>query len=171
MKKWVLFFVSAASIVFYSCSKDEKIAGVIDPEDIGFVYMATLNNSAEIVLGQLAADSSQTPAIKEFGLQMVTEHSAAAAELEALATRLGIPTPDTLAPHHEQLRQSLLTLKGNSFDSAYIHNQVQDHFNMINVLENAHDIGNNTELKDYTTALLPQIFQHLQQADALAQGY
>jgi putative membrane protein len=171
MKKWFLFLASAASISFFSCSKDEDTPRIINPQDKGFVHLLTLNNMAEVVLGQLAADSSQTPAIKEFGQQMVAEHSANAAELEALASRLGIATPDTLTSRHEQLRQQLLTLKGNSFDSLYILNQVADHRTTINLLENAHSLGNNTELKDFARGLLPHIFQHLQEAETLAAPY
>lgn len=171
MKNWFLFFVSAASISLFSCSKDNEAGQIIDPQDIGFVYNATLTNAAEIALGQLAADSSETDAIKAFGQKMVTEHSASLAELEGIAANLGIPTPDTLHPRHVTLMNELKNLKGRSFDSLYIHSQVNDHYNAIIMHENTHGVGNNLQLKTYAEQQIPHLFMHLQESQSLAAGY
>src|SRR4051794_5160863 len=127
MKKWLVLLVSAASLALYSCKKGEEPGQVINPQDIGFVHLATLGNTGEIALGQLAADSSQTPEIKAFGQKMVSEHGTSLGELESIASNLGIPTPDTLDSRHVQLINQLKNLKGRSFDSLYIYSQVADH--------------------------------------------
>ena len=170
MKKSVLI-LTAAVFVLVSCKKSEENGVVINPQDIGFVYNATLNNLAEVALGQLAADSSQTPEIQAFGQRMVSDHAAAQSELETLASELGINTPDTLAPRHVQLRAALLNLKGRSFDSAYIHNQLIDHVNAVNLFENAHSIGNNWRLKDYARGKVPALLMHRDEAQTLAGQY
>lgn len=170
MKKY-LIVASLTLVVFYSCKKGEELGARINPQDIGFVHLATLNNAGEIALGQLAADSSQTPEIVAFGQKMVNEHGMAQGELESLATSLGIPTPDTLQARHVQLINQLKNLKGRSFDSLYIYSQLPDHQNAINLYENAHSIGNNSQLKDYARGMLPSLFNHYQEAQALAAGY
>lgn len=171
MKKLNLFFAAAAVVTLIACKKGEEPGVRINPQDIGFVHLSTLSNAAEIALGQLAADSSQTPAIQAYGQKMVSEHGMALSDLETLAANLGIPTPDTLTRRHVDLINQLKTLKGRSFDSLYIVNQVADHQNAINLHENAHSIGNNSQLKDYARGLLPHLFNHLQEAQNLAAGY
>lgn len=170
MKKW-LFFVLVISISVLGCSKNENAGQIIDPQDIGFVYDATLINAAEIALGQLAADSSDTEAIKAYGQRMVNDHSGSLAALEGIAANLGIPTPDTLHPRHVTLLNELRNLKGRSFDSLYIHSQVNDHYNSIILHENTHGLGNNLQVKTYAEQQLPHLFIHLQEAQSLAAGY
>lgn len=171
MKKWFLFFVSAASLSIISCSKDNEAGQIIDPKDIGFVYDATLMNAGEIALGQLAADSSDNDAIKAFGQKMVTDHSGSLSELEGIAGNLGIPTPDTLLPRHVMLINELKNLKGRSFDSLYIVNQVSDHYNAIILHQNSHELGNNLQLRTYAEQQVPHLMMHLQEAQQIAGGY
>lgn len=171
MKNWFLFFVCAATISIIGCSKGEENGTRVNPQDKGFVFDATLANSAEIVLGQLAADSSDDPEIRAFGEKMVMMHGTAAGELESLASNLGINTPDTLRRRHEQLRTLLLTKKGREFDSLYIHNQVNDHRATVNLYGNAHELGNTLALRDYILKYMPAVTQHFQEAESIAQGY
>ena len=131
--------------------------------------MASLNNVAEMALGQLAADSSQTPAIKEFGQMMVNDHANAQGGLVALASQYGVTPHDTPDQEHIALLQKLLTLKGREFDSLYIHSQVADHYEAVTLFQTAYDLGNNRELGTYITSTLPSLQQHLQHAQALAQ--
>jgi putative membrane protein len=171
MKKGIVALTSAVLVTLFACNKSEEPAVVINPQDIGFVHSATLNNAAEIALGQLAFDSSQTPEIKAYGQQMVNEHSQLQGELEALASSMNIPTPDTLEQRHIQLMNDLRTRKGRSFDSLYIHSQVPDHQNALVIYGNTHGLGNNNQLKDYSRNAIPILLQHLQEAQNLAAGY
>lgn len=171
MKKAFLFVATLAAISFYGCSKDDEAGQVVNPQDIGFVFLSVQNNAAEIALGQLASDSSQTPEIKAFGQKMVTEHGTTLAELESIATNIGINTPDTLQSRHVKLIEDLKKLKGRSFDSLYIYNQVNDHLNAVLLHENAHAIGSNIQLKTYMGDVLPHLLSHLQEAQTLAAGY
>jgi putative membrane protein len=172
MKKWFISFSPALLVILLaSCSKDTDTPKRLDPEDIRFMYLAGQSNTAAINLGQLAADSSTTPAIKAFGQMMVTQHTTAQSDLHALGTRLGIPVPDIMDTAHDHLRTKLLALKGSSFDSLYIYGQVNDHINEVVLYEDSHDIGNNTEVKQYILVALPPVQQHLVEAQNIAQGY
>lgn len=171
MKKWFLFFGTALAISFYSCSKDDDGPQRVNPQDVAFVYKAASANAAEIVLGQLAADSSQTPEIQAYGQKMVSEHSAADAELKSIASQLGITAPDTMDANHQAIRMQLLNLKDRSFDSLYIHTMVNDHANALLLFETGHDLGNNRTLKAYSVEMLPALQAHYQEAQAIAAGY
>jgi putative membrane protein len=171
MKNLFLLAGASAVIALSGCSKKNDDAAIINPQDKSILITASTGNAAEIVLGQLAADSSQTQAIKEFGQMMVTDHTSAEAGVSSIASKYGVTVPGTLDAEHEQLRQQLLTLKGRSFDSLYIHSQVNDHLNTVIQFQTAHDLGNNSELGVFIVNTLPTLQQHLQQAQALAQDY
>jgi putative membrane protein len=170
MKKFILALASGC-IIAYGCNKGEEEGVVINPQDIGFVHSATLNNSAEIALGQLAADSSQNPAIQAFGQRMVSEHGQVQADLESLATSMNIPTPDTLQVKYVNLMEQLKTLKGDAFDSLYIYTQLADHQNAIVLYSNVHGLGNNSQIKDFARGVLPHLIEHRQEAITLAGAY
>jgi putative membrane protein len=171
MKKRVFLFALATVIAAAACNKGEEEGVVINPQDIGFVHSATLNNIAEIALSQLAFDSSQTPEIKAFAQKMVNEHSQLQGELEALASNMGIPTPDTLETKYTQLMAQLRNLKDRSFDSVYIHNQLDDHQTAIILYSNAHSLGNNSQIKDFARGVLPRLLEHREEAYSVAIGY
>jgi putative membrane protein len=171
MKNLFLLAGASAVIALAGCSKKNDDAAIINPQDKSILIIGSVNNAAEIILGQLAADSSQTPAIKEFGAMMVSDHTNADAGLNSIASKYGVTVPGTIDPDHEDLRKKLLTLKGREFDSLYIHSQVADHLDAVIQFQTAHDLGNNSELATYIVNTLPTLQQHLQEAQALAQDY
>jgi putative membrane protein len=171
MKNLSLLVGACAAIALSACSKKNDDAAIINPQDKSILIMASTNNASEIVLGQLAADSSQTQAIREFGQMMVSDHTDAEAGLATVASKYGVTVPAAIDAEHETLRQKLLTLKGRSFDSLYIHSAVADHLNAVIQFQTAHDLGNNLELSTYITNTLPTLQLHLQNAQALAQDY
>jgi putative membrane protein len=171
MKNLFLLVGACAVVALSGCSKKEEDAAIINPQDKSILIIASASNAAEIVLGQLAADSSQTPAIKEFGQMMVSDHTNAETGLTSIASKYGVSVPGALNADHEKLRQDLLALKGRAFDSLYIHSQVADHLDAVIQFQTAHDLGNNLELSTYITNTLPTLQQHLQHAQALAQDY
>lgn len=171
MKNLFLTVGACTAIALSGCSKNNDAAARVNPQDKSILIIASASNAAEIMLGQLAADSSQTPAIKEFGQMMVSDHTGAEAGLNSVASKYGVSVPGVPNPDHEKLRQQLLTLKGRQFDSVYIHSQVADHLDAVIQFQTAHDLGNNSELRTYLVNTLPTLQQHLQQAQALAQDY
>jgi len=171
MKRMNLLLGVVLAVTLVACSKDDETPQKLNPQDVNLIYIASMANMAEIVLGQLASDSSDTPAIQAFGQKMVTEHTMVQAEVQEFASQMNITLPTGLDTEHEAQRQELLELKGNSFDSLYIHSQVMDHERAIIEYETAYDQGNNVAIKSFILETLPHLQEHWQEAQALAQGY
>ena len=75
-------------------------------QDLAFVQQATASGLAEVMEGQLAIAKSSSPAVRNFGQQMVTDHTAANDQLRAIASQEHIPQSPVL-PGSE--RQDIVT--------------------------------------------------------------
>jgi putative membrane protein len=164
-----LFVVSA--LAFVGCEKDEDEDGVgsenVNGTDQEFTVTASMSNQAEIELGQLAATRGNHPAVKSYGQMMVTDHTMVGAELDSIAASLNLSTPDTLDAKHKQLKQTLSTVSGRTFDSIYIASQIEDHQFAIHVFEQERTYGANTRLRNFAAKHLPHLQMHLQKADSI----
>jgi putative membrane protein len=168
---FILVFGVAFALLLSSCDKNGDSTNVYSNNDVLFVKKAAASNFAEITLGQIAADSSTDSTIKQFGAQMVSEHSAAQQQLQAIAGTLGIDATATLDSEHQLLVQSLLTLKGRAFDSLYIHSQVGDHETTIDFFKQQSAHGLQRDVKQYVFQTLPELTLHLQAATTIASKY
>ena len=99
---------------------------------------------------------------------MVTEHTAAQQQLQAITSGLGIDATGALDAEHQQLLSTLLTLEGSSFDSVYIHSQVADHENTISFFKQHSAHGLQKDVKQYVYETLPAVTEHLKLARTLS---
>ena len=173
MKKSTLILLLATATLFVvtGCDKDETSNNIYNINDSVFVMKASMANLAEITLGQIAADSAEDASIAQFGAQMVSEHTAAQQQLQTIASSIGMSIGISLDQEHLQLRDSLLTMKGSSFDSLYIHRQVRDHENAINFFKHESGHGLQKDIKAYVYQELQHVTLHLQTAKILAQKF
>jgi putative membrane protein len=133
--------------------------------DRDFMTQASYANNGEVAAGGVAVVRAMDTAVKAFGAFMVTEHTAAQTELQAIADSIMLPTtPDSA---HVMLVQKLQTLSGHTFDTAYVKSQVDDHKKALVLFEQEADYGGNTKLRNYAAANLPHLRLHLQLADSL----
>jgi putative membrane protein len=65
--------------------------------------------------------------VKDFGRQMVADHSKANQQLAQLAQAANIPQSRDLDEEHKAMRSRLQRLSGGDFDLAYIRGQIGDH--------------------------------------------
>src|SRR3978361_1619174 len=99
----------------------------ISTADKTFATKAAAGGQAEVALGRLATEKAGSQQVRQFGQQMVTDHSQANQELMAIAKQqnLTLPTkPDSASVSTEQRLQAS---SGAAFDSAYTRDMVQDH--------------------------------------------
>ena len=71
-------------------------------EDNKFVMKAASGGLMEVELGKLAQAKASNAKVKEFGSMMVTDHSKANDELNALAQSKGITLPGTMTDEHQK---------------------------------------------------------------------
>jgi putative membrane protein len=132
--------------------------------DRNFVHAAAIGGMSEVELGRLAERESQNSAVREFGQRMVNDHSKANDQLKELAAAAGIPLPNAPDAEHRIMREQLDKVHGVAFDRTYIQGQIIDHQQMVQLLEYEIGSGQDGQLKDFASQLLPIVMQHLELA-------
>jgi putative membrane protein len=133
-----------------------------------FVQQASSGGLAEVRAGQLATERAASAEVKQFGQQMVTDHTKANQELTTLAQAKQLPVATALDPKHQAMAEQLATLHGAEFDRAYLAGQVADHEQTVTLFTTQATEGHDAELKAFATKTLPTLQEHLRLVRALA---
>lgn len=141
----------------------------LSQQDKTFVQKAGDGGLAETDLGRLAMEKGGTPAIREFGRWMYTDHGIVAANwLKAILAAQNETAQPKLTAEDQRLRQKLEGLSGAQFDREYIQAQVTAHEKTIPIFETEARDGQNPMLKNFAAELTPVLQQHLAEAKQLA---
>jgi putative membrane protein len=136
-----------------------------------FVQKAAITDMFEIEVGKLAQEKSQNDDYKEFGEMLVSDHEETSDKLKSIAGDIGgLQLPQALDAAHKQKLQKLQGLSGAQFDSQFKTEQVQGHQQAIRLFENYAKVGDHPELKQFAQQTLPDLREHLKQAQALPAG-
>jgi putative membrane protein len=139
----------------------------ISPADRTFATKAAAGGEAEVVLGRLATEKAGSEQVRQFGQQMVTDHSQANQELQVIGKQqnLTLPTkPDAASTATEQRLQAS---SGTTFDSAYARDMVQDHQQDVADFQKEASSGQDPALKAFAQKYLPVLQHHLQMAQQI----
>lgn len=139
----------------------------VSRQDRKFVEKAAEGGMAEVQLGQLAAQRAQHPAVRDYANRMVSDHTPANQRLMTIAATVGITPPDKLDFMHRHTLKKLGKAEAGAFDQDYIESQVKNHEKMVELMEDQIKDGENPELKQFATDMLPRIREHHQQAQQL----
>lgn len=137
------------------------------PADKTFAMKVAQGGLAEVQDGQLASQRATSPQVKQFGQQMVTDHSQANQDLQQIAQQenLTLPTQPSAAEKSEDRRLNAAT--GADFDKSYVSAEVKDHQQDVAAFQREAQSGKDPALKGFAQKYLPVIRQHLQMAQAL----
>ena len=138
--------------------------------DETFMMSAAQAGMVEVKLGEVAAKKATQPNVKEFAAMMVTDHSKANKELQAIAAKNGVTLPSKLDAAHKEKVDKISKLSDEQFDKAYVSEMVKDHEKVAASFEKASKTAQNLELKSFAATTLPIIKTHLKHAKALASG-
>jgi putative membrane protein len=143
---------------------DGQIAGIASRVDL-----------AEIDAGKLALQRGKSAKAKQFAQHMVTAHTAVEAKLTALLKAQKIvvgesPVCDKLTVDTSAQKQTLIAKSGADFDRAYLSAQLQDHQDVLDLLDNKLiPQAQNPQLKAALEDTRKKVVDHIQMAkDALA---
>ena len=95
-------------------------------QDKAFVRNALEGEMAEVQLGQLASEKGLSDDVKQFGQQMVTDHTKLGDQMKQVALQLGVTPPTRKSKKDKELMAKLQGLSGTQFDNAYIVAMVKD---------------------------------------------
>ncbi|MBV8388291.1 MAG: DUF4142 domain-containing protein [Mucilaginibacter sp.] len=134
----------------------------VEESDAKFAVEAANGGMAEVVLGKLALEKSNNAKVKDFANMMVTDHSKVNDELKALAKKLNITLPDSIASDESKTRDDLAKKSGAEFDEAYVKDMVDDHKKDVKAFEDAAKNCKDNDLKAFAAKTLPTLKMHLE---------
>lgn len=138
----------------------------LDRGDRKFMENAALGGLAEVQMGKLAQEKAQSAEVKQFGQQMVTDHSKANAELQKIASAKGVQLPTELDRKHKRDYERLQKLSGAKFDAEYMEHMVADHKKDVSDFRSAAKNAKDPDLKAFASSTLPTLESHLQMAQS-----
>jgi putative membrane protein len=141
--------------------------------DAEVAHVAVTANTLDIEGGQLAKDKAENAEVKQFAERMITDHTSANNEANALAQRVSLSPADNqtsqqMKADHERAKTELQSKSGAEFDRAYIQHEVTMHQNVLNALDQTLiPNAQNPELKALLQKIRPVIENHLQMAQQI----
>ncbi len=133
----------------------------LSEKDKNFIIKAAQAGDAEIAAGKLAATKSSTPEVKQFGEEMVRDHTKAGDELKQIAQAKGVALPTEPDLEQKQLAKKLEDAPANNFDQLYLTEAgVKGHKAAIALFTDEVKNGQDPDLKAYAKKTLPTIAHH-----------
>lgn len=173
IKKYFVWIglVICGSLLLSSCKdKDDNWNYAMSNQD--FVNRAASSNNLEIAAGTLARDKGTSETVKNYGIHMITDHTAAGQELKGLAAGKGWAVPEELAEKDRAEVNRLNTLTGATFDREFAQLMVKSHQEAVALFETAS--ANNGipdgDLRQWAASKLPTLRHHLQEAITLRES-
>ncbi len=142
--------------------------GNIASADRKFVTMAAISDMTEIEASTLAQTKATNPAVKEFGTQMIADHTKTSTELKGIATTKTVTPPGTVDKAHRKALDKLASLSGADFDKAYVKQMVSDHKDAVSLFEKESKSGKDGDLQAFAGKTLPSLQGHLKMAQDLS---
>ncbi|MHB1698958.1 MAG: DUF4142 domain-containing protein [Acidobacteriaceae bacterium] len=138
--------------------------------DRAFVYDAAQGGMLEMQLGQLAASKASSQAVKDFGQQMVTDHTKLNDQLKPIEQSMGVAPPTKLNRKGQGELKKLQNLSGSDFDKEYLGFTVKNHKSEVKNFESEMKSTTNPQLQSMAANEAKIIQQHLMMAEKLANG-
>lgn len=157
MKPTLIGIAALSLLVAGGCSREQ-----------GFVGTVANGGKLEVKLGQYAATNAANPEVRQFGQEMVDDHSRANQNLDVAARAEDMNVPADLARSQQETYDRLTKLEGDDFDRAYMKQQVKAHEDTVAALKKEIARAPNTQLGHWASTTLPTVEAHLQHARALA---
>jgi putative membrane protein len=145
----------------------ESMGQGLSTAEKGFVTTAAKGNLAEVELGKLTSEKSNNQLVKDFGQQMVNDHSKANDNLKPIADSNGIQWPTKLTGESEALYNRLSKLSGAQFDKSYVQAMAQDHRKVLAEYKRESGTVKDQQLKAYIDQTLPVVQQHLSHIESI----
>jgi putative membrane protein len=151
--------------------QQEQNGAMHSMQDKAFVRKAEEGNMAEVKLGKLAQEKSNSEDIKQFGAKMVEDHTQLSNQMKPIAQEMGVTSPSELSKKDQQTVSKLENLSGAAFDKAYIKNMMKDHKKDLSEFRDTAQRTQNSQLKQAAQQGAQVIDQHLQMIDQIAKNH
>ncbi|MEP6489454.1 DUF4142 domain-containing protein [Microcoleus vaginatus GB2-A3] len=139
----------------------------LSSQDRNFVMQAGQLGMLEVELGRLAVQRGSSAGVKQYGQEMVKEHTQANEELMQVAMQKGVKLPTEMSSQNTALMERLSGLSGTSFDAAYKQAMIESHNQAIALFQAQSQKGQDPDLKAWATQKLPNLQAHLQMVNQM----
>ncbi|MEG4247412.1 DUF4142 domain-containing protein [Microcoleus sp. AT3-A2] len=139
----------------------------LSSQDRNFVMQAGQIGMLEVELGRLAVQRGSSAGVKQYGQEMVEEHTRANQELMQLVMQKQVELPTEMSTQNTALMERLSGLSGRSFDTAYKQAMIESHNQAIALFQAQSQQGQDPELKAWATQKLPNLQAHLQMVNQM----
>lgn len=137
-----------------------------------FVSKAMEGDLAEVQLGQLAQQKSQSNDVKQFAQKMVSEHQQMNDKwFEPEAKQMGVSEPKGPSKKDKKEMAKLESLSGPDFDREYLTMMVKDHQKDLKEFKEEANSAQDPALKQIAQKGADVIAQHLQLAEQVAKAH
>lgn len=143
------------------------------PTDPQIAHIVVTANQVDVDAGKLAQKQGSTADVRQFGKQMVTDHTAVNKQATALVKKLKVKpeandTSASLKKGGDENVAQLRKLKGKAFDKAYVDHEVTYHQAVIDAVDKTLlPSAKNADLKALIEKVRPALVQHLEHAKHL----
>jgi putative membrane protein len=141
-----------------------RAAQPVSSQDRMFMDQASQINLTEISLGRYIARHATITSARNLGATYARDHTAAQANLRALASRLHVTLPTTPNVQNRSMVGRIEAQKGTSKDLAFASASVTGHEAAIAVFRKEDSAGSNPAVKAYAANYLPMLERHLKLA-------
>jgi putative membrane protein len=145
-----------------SSAADEATSSKPTAFEKTFIKKAADGGMTEVELGRLAAEKGGSDEVKDFGNQMVKDHSKINDDLKEVATKMNVTMPSGVSAKHHAAIEKMAGMSGANFDKAYVAAMVTDHEKDIAEFEKADKEVKNPALKKFIEDALPMMKDHLE---------
>jgi putative membrane protein len=140
-------------------------------QDSAFLHKALEGGVAEVQLGQLAQEKSQSGDVKQFGQRMVQDHTQLGTQMQPVAKQLGVSQPKGPSKKDKQLISKLQGLSGQQFDEEYIKAMVKDHREDLKDFKTEAEMTQDPNVKQAAQQGESVISEHLKMIEQIAQAH
>jgi putative membrane protein len=151
-------------------NKEEANALAVSEDDSKFLVFAAEGGMTEVEASKLAQSMGTSKQVKEFGDQMIKDHTTAGNELKSLAATKNVTLPTTVGEDKQKAINELSNKKGADFDKAYVNMMVDDHQKTVDEFKDASENSKDADIKAFATKTLPTLQGHLDHVKALKDG-
>jgi putative membrane protein len=176
MKTTAAIIVSIVSLSgFYSCSnskdsvkqaQEQNQNSAIDEDISKFMTEAADARMMDVEEGKLAKERGSTTAIREYGEQMITDHTKLMHDLKVLAASKNITLPNTLSNRKTDGLEDLKKEQGEDFDKKFIKMITADHKRDVRAFEDAEDFKDK-DVQSFAARYRPVIESHLDKIEQI----
>jgi putative membrane protein len=136
-------------------------------EDVEFLVEAMRTGLAEIQLGELAAQRSDNPRVRDYGAKLKSDHTAQVAEIERMLQPLRVTIPAEPSAEAQTHHAALARLAGEQFDAAFLEMMIASHTEAIEKYGAQTHANPDRTLSDFASKSLPVLREHLAVAESL----